>query len=409
MVKDYLSEILTSRDPVSAFRKIPANKRGFILLSLPKRVQRNLLEKLDLKEIVSFLEYLDPDEITDLLQNLKEKERKKLLEMLGKERREKVEFLLKFDPRTAAGLMNLDYVEVGKDTTFEELSRIIKKHEKRTGKVPAVLVVEDGFLIGELPLHTTVLAKKGERIGKYIRKVPSIKYDKPEGEIVKEFKKHPHDKIVVLGDRGNILGVIYSDDILRLLGKRTGLENFAGISEEEDVLDPALLKVKHRYKWLILNLGTAFLAASVVAFFQKTIAAYVLLAAYMPIIAGMGGNAATQTLAVMVRGLTLGEIRPKVIKKVILNEIVSAGINGILIGLLTASVAILINQSPLLGLIVALSLLINLLVAGFFGSIVPLIMKKLGKDPASSATIFITTATDVFGFLAILGLATLIL
>ncbi|RLJ09078.1 MAG: magnesium transporter, partial [Candidatus Aenigmatarchaeota archaeon] len=110
-----------------------------------------------------------------------------------------------------------------------------------------------------------------------------------------------------------------------------------------------------------------------------------------------------------VRGLTLGEIRPKVIKKVILNEIVSAGINGILIGLLTASVAILINQSPLLGLIVALSLLINLLVAGFFGSIVPLIMKKLGKDPASSATIFITAATDVFGFLAILGLATLIL
>ncbi len=405
-------EILSSpKNRVPIFREILVNNRGFVLLNLSKRLQQEIMVGLNDKELVELLDYLDPDEVTDLLQTMGVKRRKELLKKLGKEIKEKVEFLLKFDPRTAAGLMSLDYIEVNKKITFEQLSKIIRKHEKRTGKFPTILVVQDGFLTGELPGYVLALHKGEEKISKYIKKIPHIKYEEDEKEVIRVFKKHRHNKIVVLDKDDSILGVIYSDDVLKLVEKQStnNLRDFAGVSEEEDVLDSALTKVKNRYKWLIINLATAFLAASVVSLFQKTISAFVLLAVYMPIVAGMGGNAGTQTLAVVVRGLTLKEINLKTGKKVIINEILAGGINGIINGVLVAAVAILWNKSPMLGLIIGLAMIINLIIAGFFGAIIPLIMKRLGKDPASSATIFITTATDVFGFFVFLGLATIML
>jgi len=357
------------------------------------------------------IDYLDPTRATDLLQIINKKRANRVLKKLGQEIRKKIEFLLRFNPKTAAGLMSLDYIEIDKDISFGELYKIVKEYEKKRGKPPAILVVREGFLIGEIPFYRLALVNKEERARDYIKKVPSVKYDEDEKAVIETFKSHPHDKIVVLDDDGSILGIIYSDDVLKLLKKASvnDLQRFAGVSEEEDVLDPPLVKVKNRYRWLIINLATAFLAASVVSLFQKTISAYVLLAVYMPIVAGMGGNAGTQTLAVMVRGLALKEIEPKRVQKVIINEMVAGGINGIINGGLVALVATLWNKSPMLGLIVAIAMIVNLVIAGFFGALIPLIMKKLGKDPASSATIFITTATDVCGFFAFLGLANLFL
>ena len=407
-----IHEILSCpKKRASIFREIPINNQGFILLNLSKRLQQEIMNKLNDKEIVEFIDYLDPDEATDLLQRVDVKRRKKLLKKLGKEIKDKVEFLLKFDPRTAAGMMSLDYIEVNKNTTFEQLSKIIQKHEKKTGKFPTTLVVEEGFLIGELPLYVLAITKREEQISKYIKKITSIKYDKEESEIVAIFKKYRHSKIVVLDKDDSILGIIYSDDILKIIERQSTntLRDFAGVSEEEDVLDSALVKVKNRYKWLIINLATAFLAASVVNLFQETISAFVLLAVYMPIVAGMGGNAGTQTMAVVIRGLALKEIELKTSKRVIINEILAGGMNGVINGILVATVAVLWNKNPMLGLVIGLAMIINLIIAGFFGTIIPLIMKRLGKDPASSATIFITTATDVFGFFVFLGLASIML
>ncbi|OYT42880.1 MAG: magnesium transporter [Candidatus Aenigmarchaeota archaeon ex4484_56] len=409
--REIIKKLLSSKDKLSVFREIPVNEQGFVLLSSSKYLQQEILNKLKNNEIVSLLHYLDPDEVTDLLQRIGKYRRKKILKNLNKEIRNKVEFLLRFAPDTAAGIMDLNYIEVDKNINFKELGKIIQKYEEKTGKVPAILAVEDGFLVGELPVHSIAIGKSNEKISKYITKVPCINYNKDENEIIKIFRKNPHNKIVVLDDDNSILGVIYSDDILKLIEKHSTnhLRKFAGVSKEEDVFDSPLTKVKNRYKWLIINLGTAFLAASVVAFFEKTIAAYTLLAVYMPIVAGMGGNAGTQTLAVMVRGLALKEIELETSKKVIINETIAGGINGLINGSIVAIVAFLFNKNPLLGFVVGIAMIINLVIAGLFGGIVPLIMKKLGKDPASSATIFITTATDVCGFFAFLGLASLIL
>lgn len=412
MKNNWTKKILADPDnKVSIFKEIPVNEQGFVLFQLTAPIRQEILDAIKPKEIKMLIRYLDPDEVTDLLQLVHARKRQTIIKTLNREIKEKVEFLLDFNPKTAAGMMSLDYIEIEQGRTFDQVSRIIHKHEKRTGKFPAILVVDNGFLMGELMGYKFALHEGKEKIDKYIHKIPFVKYNAPETEVVTQFKKHPHNKIVVLDEDNSIMGVIYSDDILQIIEEKpmNSLREFAGVSEEEDVLDSALSKVRYRYKWLILNLGTAFLAASVVSLFESTISAFVLLAVYMPIVAGMGGNAGTQTLAVAVRGLALKEIKFGTARRVIINEVIAGGINGLINGIIVAIIAAFWNKSPLLGLVLALAMIINLMVAGFFGTIIPLFMKRIGKDPASSATIFITTATDVFGFFVFLGMASLVL
>ena len=400
-----------SKDKIDVFRKIPVNRQGFILLSLSRYVRRKIIKELDDNEIVDLLRYLDSEESVDLLRGINQESKKKIIEELDSDIREKVEFLLKFSPKVAADLVNLNYIEVEKDLLFGDVAVIVEKYEKKTKKFPEILVVNNGILLGELEGHLLFFQKKEENIENYIRKVPTIRYDKDEKDIINLFRKNSKNQVVVLDKDKSILGVIYSADVLKLIGNRPArsLSNFAGVQEQEDVYDSALTKVKNRYKWLIINLGTAFLAASVVGIFQGTISKFVLLAVYMPIVAGMGGNAGTQTLAVMVRGLALGEIRLESVKRILINEVGAGMINGVINGVIVAAVALFFNKNPLLGLVIGIAMIVNLMVAGFFGTIIPLMMKKMGKDPASSATIFITTATDVCGFFVFLGLASIVL
>lgn len=400
-----------SKHTLEIFLDIPKNQRALILTHLEPKSQLIILNNLKTSKIIEILNFLDPDKITDILQNLPENKQQNILKKLNKKKHEKVEFLLKFDAKTAAGIMSLDYIEVEKNIKFKELGELIQKHESRTGKVPAILVVENNYLIGELPGHNLAIAKKSQKIEKFITPIPSIRDDANRDDVLNLFKHNSHSKIVVLDEDFGIVGIIYSDDVLRLLHKHSlkHLGKFAGVSEEEDVLDSFKFKVKYRYKWLIINLFTMFLAASVVNLFKETIAAYTLLVIYMPIVAGMGGNAGTQTLAVMVRGIALKQVDLKIGKQVIFKEMIAGLFNGLITGLIISLVAYLWHKNVLIGLVLGLSVIINLIVAGLFGSVIPLIMKSLGKDPATSATIFITTATDVFGFFAFLGLATLVL
>lgn len=396
---------------VSLFKEVPYNQRGSVLLGLSNSMQQKILSKLKTEETLNMFHYLEPEEITDLLQNVDDSQRKVLVENLRPNVKKKVEFLIKFNPKTAAGIMSLDYIIVNYDDKFNEVLHSIHNHEKKTGKFPTILVVKKDRLVGELPGHVFAIGKKNDKIGKFVEDVPSVKHDKNEKTVIKKFKRHPANKLVVVDNDKSIMGVIYSDDVLKLMNKQSAKELYksAGVSEEENVHDTAYNKVKYRYKWLILNLATAFLAASVVGLFKDTISSFVLLAAYMPVVAGMGGNAATQTLAVVVRGLALKNIELETARKVVINEVVAGAANGLINGVIVAAIAYIFNQNLLLGVITGLAIIVNLMIAGFFGATVPLIMKKLKKDPATSATIFITTATDVFGFLAFLGLATLLL
>src|SRR3989338_566900 len=408
-----ISYRLISSPKKAILKEIPIEKRGFVLLRLSKAVQQKLLNQLNTEEIVNILNYLAPDESTDIIQNiLDQKKRKSVIIELSSETRKKVEFLLTFNPRTAAGLMSLDYTKVKKDITFSQISDIIREHEKRTGKFPTILVVDkQDVFIGELPGHVFALRKKKEKINNFIEKVPTINHSKDESRVLRVFKRHPGNKVVVLDDNKKILGVIYSDDVVKLMNKESTRELYvsAGVSEEEGVHDPIYKKVKSRYKWLILNLATAFLAASVVGLFKETISSFVILAAYMPVVAGMGGNAGIQTLAVVVRGIALGDVTFQNSRRILMKEILANAANGVIIGVLVGLIAYFWNANPMLGLILFVSVIVNLFIAGLFGTIIPLSLKFLKIDPALAASVFVTAATDIFGFFVFLGLARIFL
>lgn len=393
------------------FKQIDPKRQGYILLQLSTRIQKDILQQLSDDELLNLLNPLDPDKATDIIQVLSATRSQRITERLNDYIKEKVEFLLKFNPKAAAGIMHLNYIIVSNKSKVSTILEELADYERKNSKFPAILVVDNGKLIGELPGSSLALHKGNEINEKYIRKLPALRYDSAVQKVVNSFVHNPHNKVAVLDDNESILGLIHSSEILKLIDKHAmkDLYGFAGVAHEESALDEPLTKVKYRYKWLIINLATAFMAASVVSLFEDTISKFTLLAVYMPIVAGMGGNAGTQALAVAVRGLVLKEVSLKTSKQLILNEMVAGGINGLINGAIVAVIATVFNQSPALGLVLGIAMIINLVNAGFFGALVPMIMKSLGKDPASSATIFITTATDVIGFFVFLGLAQMIL
>lgn len=387
------------------------DQRVALLRTVTKSVRRDILQKLPVEEMVALLQTLSPDEATDMLQLISKSKREKVLALLSHELKDSLSTLLAFDPETAAGLMTLDYIQVEVSDNIEATAKRFANHEQQTGRPPIILVLEDGKLKGFLPGHQLGLAAKSELVGKYIRKIPTITYAASHKDVISLFRSHPRSKVAVLNDRDEVVGIIYSDDVLKHIqeDQASSLYNFAGIVQEESVSDSAKSKVRNRYRWLIINLGTAFMAAFTVGLFRDTLDKFVLLAIYMPIVAGMGGNAATQTLAVQVRGISLRQIELKTAWGTLRNELGAGLINGLINGALVAVIVILINNDYKVAAVLAMAMVINLLVASFFGTMVPLIMQKLGKDPATSATIFITTATDILGFMAFLGLATIIL
>jgi magnesium transporter len=308
-------------------------------------------------------------------------------------------------------MMSLNYLIVSKDDTLNQVLKHVKKHENKTGKFPEILVEYEDALLGEIKGHTLALNKRIDKVKNHIAHVNTLKFDADKKEVLNTFKKHKHDKVVVVDEKNRVLGIIYSDDILSLIHEESSkhIYSLSGVDEEESIRDGPFKKVKNRASWLIIHLLTSFVAVFVISFFESTIESLVLLAFYMPVVAGMGGNAGTQTMAVVIRGLALKQIELKKSSKIILNEIFAGGLNGIINGVIVALVALLWNKNPLLGLVLFLAMVVNLVLAGLFGAITPLILNYFGKDPASSSVTFITAATDIFGFFVFLGLATILL
>lgn len=397
---------------MNLFRELPLSSQSIIFERLSPHVQQNILTNLKDSELVDLLDQMDLQQAEKTLTILKNRKRqKKIITRLKSELKEKAEYFLRFHPKAAISLLNFNYLLLANTVTLGETADAIDEHYRDIGKLPEILVHENGTLVGEVPFSALMREENNKKIENFVVPIKSLTYQADIHEIIDSFNKTRHKKIVVLDKDSSVIGIIYSDDALALFDKGpvAALYDFAGVSDSERSFDGVREKVRHRYKWLIFNLGTAFLAASVVGLFENTLNQLVVLAIYMPVVAGMGGNAATQTLAVIVRGITIGEISIKNGAPAIVREAGAGLINGVITGVIVATVATFWNGDPLLGFVLAVALTVNLFVAGFFGALIPLSMKALGKDPATSATIFITTATDVFGFFAFLGLATLVL
>jgi len=409
---DVQHDLTLSDTPADDFRHLTGTQQRDVFFHLPEFVRGFLVADMDVGQLRQFLARLDPDEATDVLGLLDEETRNEVLQQLDADRRKKLEFLLEFSPESAAGLMDLDFITVDVNRTLDEVAQRVRRHEERTDRFPTIFVSDGDELVGRLPAPALAFVDEGHgNVRDYLEDTPHVRYDAPDTDVVDVFRANPESRVAVLDEENTIMGVIHASDLLRIIEEEAGetLYEFTGVAEEESVLDGPVAKIKSRYQWLILNLGTAFLAAAVVGLFEATIAAFTLLAVYMPVVAGMGGNAGTQSMAVTVRGLALGQVSLSTGGRVIWNEVVAGAANGAITGLLVTAIAAGVNQSPLLGLVLGISMVLNLVIAGFFGALIPLILSRLGKDPATSATIFITTATDVLGFFIFLGLAKLIL
>lgn len=394
------------------FRGLSLAEQSAVFGALSPHVQQVLLKDLRISEISDLMDHLDPRSAEKILARIKDQKRRlKIIKKLKDEVREKIEYFLRFHPKATTSLISFNYVLLSSKTTIGEAADALDEHFDDTGKFPEVLVHENGELLGEIPMATLVRERNSLTLKRFVKAVETITYQAEVAEVVDTFSLSQKKKVIVLDNDNSVLGIIYADDALALFGKLPAetLYDMSGMDDSSRPFDSVSKKVRSRYKWLVLNLATAFLAGSMIFVFKDTLDKLVILAMYIPIVAGMGGNAASQVFAVMLRGLTLGTISLKTAGPAIWREVQAGFINGVGIGIIVALISVVWNDSALLGLVVGLAMILVHMVAGFFGAFLPLFIKYLGKDPASVSNIFISTATDVLGLLSLLGLGTLIL
>lgn len=416
MEKDLAKEIkIIKRNPAERLDKIRSltlSEQSAVFQELSSHIQQTLLSQLKNGEIIDLVDHMDPRQAENILARIRDdKRRLSIIKKVKSETKEKIEYFLRFHPKATTSLISFNYVLLSENATVSEAADAIDEHYQDTGKFPEVFVHENGELKGEIPMATLVRQRNTSILKKFIVPMQTMTYQSEVVDVINILAISQRKKIVVLDSDKSVLGIIYADEALALFGKlpAESLYNVSGVDENERPFDSVLHKFKNRYKWLILNLATAFLAGSMIFLFEDTLTALVILAMYIPIVAGMGGNAASQTFAVMLRGITLGTISLKNGMPAIWREVGAGLLNGIVIGIIVAIISVVWNHSALLGLVVGLSMIGVHLVAGFFGAFVPLLLKHLGKDPAATSTIFITTATDVLGLFILLGLGTLIM
>ncbi|MEX0930990.1 MAG: CBS domain-containing protein, partial [Candidatus Paceibacterota bacterium] len=261
------------------FRELPLPMRSAIFAQLSWKLQQYFILSLTRNEAVDILDHLDPRLVSSILARLpSERSRQKLIAHLKHEQRAKAEHFLSFHPKAAISLIHFNYVLLPDKESIGSAANAIHEHWEATGKFPEVLVHQNGELIGEVHFTTLVREPNRNALKKYVGPIESIPYHASRPDIIDAFAKTAHRKVVVLDDDGSVIGIIYSDDALELLGheESSSLYTFAGVEAEERPFDSVWQKVRRRWKWLILNLGTAFLAAAVIGLFDDLIAAFVL-------------------------------------------------------------------------------------------------------------------------------------
>jgi magnesium transporter len=396
-----------STERLSRIRALTLPEQSTIFQELSPHVQQSLFKQLKNSEIGDMLDHMDPRQAEKILARIKdEKRREKIIKKIKGEAREKIEYFIRFHPKATTSLISFNYILLPSKTTIGEAANAIEEHFEETGKFPEILVHEKGELIGSVTMASLVRERNSLPLKKFIYPVQTVTYQAEVVEIIDILTLSRKKKVVVLDHDDSVLGIIYADEALALFGKlpAESLYDMNGVDDSERPFDSVTKKFKSRYKWLILNLATSFMAGSMIFLFSDTIDKLVILAMYIPIVAGMGGNAASQSFAVMLRGITLGAISLKNAMPAIRHEVGTGILNGLMIGAIVAAISIIWNDSAMLGFVVGVTMIAQHIIAGFFGAFVPLILKHFGKDPAATSTIFITTATDVLGLFILLSL-----
>ncbi|MGM0693582.1 MAG: magnesium transporter [Pseudomonadota bacterium] len=408
--------LLESLPPAARIRlweRVPGEVDGEVLLHVHDEVRSTLLDDMDHAEIVAAAAGLDTTDLAEIFEDLPQQVAEDMLRSMDELQRSRLQETLSFEEDSAGRLMRTDTITVRADVSLETVKRFLRWKETVPDNTHSLMVVDrNGLFLGVLPLARLVSNDPEMAVAALMdQEVDSIQVTMHSGEVATLFQTHDLASAPVVDEAGLLLGRIIIDDIVDVIRENSeqALMNMAGLDEEEDLFAPVMPSAKRRAVWLGINLLTAFLAAWVIGRFEDALDKIVALAVLMPIVASMGGIAGSQTLTLAIRGLALGQISRTNSRWLLRKEIGIAALNGVLWSLVVAVLAVLWFGSIAIGVIIAAALVINMLVAGIAGIVIPLMLKRSGIDPALSGSVILTTVTDVVGFMAFLGLATLFL
>jgi magnesium transporter len=404
-------------------KNLPEDILGDVILELPEKLREFAYNELSIQQLTDAVDELESDDQTDILQEIEEvneDKAKEIFDGLEVNDQEEITWLKRYEEQEAGAYMQTELFSANINQTIshsiEELR--IAKEEDELENIHQVYIIDDNkTLVASILLEDLIIFDYKKTYKQLIEehepnrfKPYKVNDDEYIKDVAKQFEKYDLSVVAVVGYQNMLMGRITSDDILDVIEDiaTEQMYQLAGVNDDFEH-DDLITTAKKRAMWLFLNLGTAILASIVIGLFDETIKAYVALAILMPIVASMGGNAGTQTLAVMVRQMALGDIDIENAKDAVKKEVFISLFNGFLFALIIGIIAYFWFNIALLGVVIALSMVINLFSAGFFGASIPLILKKYDIDPAVGSTVLLTTVTDIVGFFSFLMLAKLIL
>jgi magnesium transporter len=385
--------------------------RGEVLSYIGDDVRSDLMTNMDTADLISATEDLDADDVADILQDLPEHVMREVLRAMDSQHRRRIETILAYEEDTAGGLMNTDVVTIRSDLTLEVVLRYLRMLNGLPENTDSLYVVDhnDKYL-GTLSLSQVVSRSRSLTVNNVMsHQVDAIPATMDDRDVAHRFEKHNLISAPVVDKDNRLLGRITIDDVVDVIRDEAehSMLSMAGLSEDEDTFAPVKKSVHRRSLWLGVNLLTAFLASWAIGLFDTTIEKQVALAILMPIVASMGGVAGSQTLTLVIRSMALGQLNDKNQRWLLKKEIAVGASNGILWACAIAIVTIFWFSSLQLGLLIGAAIVINLIAAALAGVTIPLALDRIGIDPALSGSVLLTTVTDVVGFVAFLGFATL--
>ena len=411
-----IAEILQNLDPVLRLSLLNIMDKNFdpeILTYLNDSLREEIIETLDIKQLANNAKSLDIDDAVDLAEDLEEKNQNIFLENLDKEERTLVEEGLNYPEDSAGRLMQRQFVTIDQSWNVGQAIDYLRNNN---GNLPEdfydiYLINQNKEAKGIVPLGRLMGSKREIELNSIINKeLRLIDVNTDQEDVALLFNKYGLVSAPVINNQKKIIGSITVDDVVEVIEeeREEDILKLGGV-DHTDLYESVISTTKSRISWLIVNLMTAVVASIVIGLFEAAIEKVVALAILMPIVASMGANAGTQTLTVAVRAIAVKELTTSNAIKIITKETLIGGINGVIFAIIISLISIYWFESSMLGLIIGLAMILNLLIAGFSGIVIPLVLDKLKIDPALASAVILTTITDVFGFLSFLGLATLFL
>jgi magnesium transporter len=393
---------------------VKSEKDGDILLEVSDPVRATLLGTMNPEEIKAAAETLDADELADLAPDLPPEIMQDVIASLDHEEREQFRAAMSYPEGTVGALMDFDMVAVREDVSLEVVLRYLRRFDALPDHTDKIFVIDrEERLRGVLTLEALLINDPETEVAKVMQS-KSIVHFSPEDSAdvaADAFERYDLVSAPVLDAEKLVIGRLTVADMVDHIREESEAEilSNAGLREEEDIFAPVIRSVKNRWAWLAVNLVTAFVASRVIDLFEGSIEKLVALAALMPIVAGIGGNAGNQTITMIVRAIAMGQVQPSALWRLLRKELGVALINGVVWGGLVGVLVWLLYGNPELGMVMTAAMTLNLLLAATAGVVIPLIRQRLGRDPALGSSVLITALTDSGGFFIFLGLATLFL